>query len=230
MTDAHGSASAPAGWYPDPSGSGGQRWWDGTSWSDHTAPAAQGPAYGAQAPTAQQPYGQQQYAAQPYSLNGEHARTPEGASMSTAPIWLIVLLPIVSLLFLPFYDWNGLITEAVAAADPDAPLIAPTTDPAQLLSTVFGWVLYAATVLLAVWDYRVLRSRGVSKPFHWAYAFIPTQLVYVIGRSVVVARRGRPHWAPMWASIAITVASFIVGIVIFVAIFSATFDQFSGAY
>lgn len=29
-------AQAPAGWYPDPSGQG-QRWWDGTAWTDHHA-------------------------------------------------------------------------------------------------------------------------------------------------------------------------------------------------
>jgi hypothetical protein len=29
--------SAPAGWYPD--GQGGQRWWDGTRWTEHTQPA-----------------------------------------------------------------------------------------------------------------------------------------------------------------------------------------------
>lgn len=34
----------PAGWYPDPDGSGGQRYWDGNSWTDHRAPAADPPA------------------------------------------------------------------------------------------------------------------------------------------------------------------------------------------
>lgn len=29
--------STPAGWYPD--GTGGQRWWDGTRWTEHTMPA-----------------------------------------------------------------------------------------------------------------------------------------------------------------------------------------------
>jgi hypothetical protein len=26
----------PAGWYPDPAGSGGQRWWNGTAWTNET--------------------------------------------------------------------------------------------------------------------------------------------------------------------------------------------------
>jgi hypothetical protein len=26
----------PAGWYPDPSGIPGERWWDGRGWSEHT--------------------------------------------------------------------------------------------------------------------------------------------------------------------------------------------------
>lgn len=34
----NGNGSAPAGWYPDPSGGPGQRYWDGTSWTTHLAP------------------------------------------------------------------------------------------------------------------------------------------------------------------------------------------------
>jgi hypothetical protein len=34
----------PAGWYTDPGGSSGQRWWDGTAWTDHLLPEAPAPA------------------------------------------------------------------------------------------------------------------------------------------------------------------------------------------
>lgn len=30
----------PAGWYPDPDGSGQSRWWNGQSWTEHFAPFA----------------------------------------------------------------------------------------------------------------------------------------------------------------------------------------------
>ncbi|AIM40980.1 hypothetical protein PBI_SQUIRTY_33 [Mycobacterium phage Squirty] len=32
--------SPPPGWYPDPAGSGGQRYWDGQRWTEHYAPRA----------------------------------------------------------------------------------------------------------------------------------------------------------------------------------------------
>jgi hypothetical protein len=34
------SMSPPPGWYPDPSAPHLQRWWDGTAWTEHRAPAA----------------------------------------------------------------------------------------------------------------------------------------------------------------------------------------------
>jgi hypothetical protein len=42
------TASTPAaGWYPDPSGDGGQRWWDGQAWSTAVQAPATGPAVAA---------------------------------------------------------------------------------------------------------------------------------------------------------------------------------------
>ena len=53
--------TAPAaGWYPDPAGGGGQRWWNGASWSEQVqaAPAAQPVASAGQQWGAYQPAGQ----------------------------------------------------------------------------------------------------------------------------------------------------------------------------
>lgn len=33
-------STTPPGWYPDPNNATLQRWWDGTTWTEHTAPAA----------------------------------------------------------------------------------------------------------------------------------------------------------------------------------------------
>ena len=33
-------AMAPAGWYPETSGQGGFRWWDGSRWTEHTSPGS----------------------------------------------------------------------------------------------------------------------------------------------------------------------------------------------
>jgi hypothetical protein len=44
--------STPAGWYPDPDGSGAQRYWDGFAWTEHRSPAAAAPAPAEPAPGA----------------------------------------------------------------------------------------------------------------------------------------------------------------------------------
>ena len=46
--------TTPAGWYPDPEGSGGQRFWNGDAWTDHRAPGAP-PVVGAAGTTSRGP-------------------------------------------------------------------------------------------------------------------------------------------------------------------------------
>jgi hypothetical protein len=45
----------PPGWYADPGGSGGQRWWDGTRWTEHVHRAVGAPPAAPAAPTAANP-------------------------------------------------------------------------------------------------------------------------------------------------------------------------------
>ena len=50
MSDALAQTVVPPGWYPDPWGQPGQRWWDGATWTAHFAAYA-APTQGAEART-----------------------------------------------------------------------------------------------------------------------------------------------------------------------------------
>jgi hypothetical protein len=126
--------NTPPAWYPDPDpqNPGGERWWDGTQWTQHTRPAAQPgyasqPGYAPQQGYPQQGYPQQQssqqgYAPQPgyaQQASAQQAYAPQPATATTFPkvapgtsslttfIWLVVGLPLLPSIALMFLDFSG---------------------------------------------------------------------------------------------------------------------------
>jgi hypothetical protein len=254
VTDSTGTPSTPAGWYADPAGSDRLRWWDGTRWTDHltdaptagaaassasatapasatstetadrphvppVAPPASGqPAYGqaAYGQQAQQPYSQQPYSTAPYSAPTPPPQVPASTSPFTWGIWVVAALPAISLLAVASYDFRDYMRAAMAGR--------MAIDGGYVLMQVLGVLVYAATVVVAYFDWRDLGRRGIVRPFHWAWSFLGSG-VYVIGRSVIVRRRitGSPASAltPIWVWAAINViALFVVTIKLVAAVSS----------
>lgn len=181
--------SALPGWYQDAAGM--PRWWDGQRWVD-TQPIPQ---------------------------------VAPGTNTSTLWIWLIALLPIVTAIPLIGYfmqlqqslvDLIALMPSDGSRPDPRRILAAEMGllfTPWYLVLVMSGWALYGASVWFAARDVRELSARGVASPFPWAWSFL-SPLVYVIGRHVVIRRRGGSGSGPLIASIVILVIAVVGGIAI----------------
>lgn len=111
-------------------------------------------------------------------------------------------------------DWEQFLL--ISLTDPRAAgQLGMVTTPGYLTATALGWVGNALIMLFAYLDWRELRRRGVSRPFHWAWSFIVlagTSAVYPIGRSVVARRRTGRGMAPLWIATATIVLSVVVAI------------------
>lgn len=191
--------TATPGWYPDPSGNGGQRWWDGQTWTEHSAAAA----------------------ATPYTT--ETLKAPEGAKTNTPYIWLIIALPLLTFVPLFFVDWGAMVRGA--GTDPYASTAATMGiffSPGYVLTMVLSWGVYGLSVFFAYRDVKALEAAGVPRPFHWAFAFI-SSYVYPIGRSVVVKRRTGRDGGTLLASILAIVLLFVLAIVFVVVVTAQVF-------
>jgi hypothetical protein len=174
-----------------------------------------------QNPQHSQPYqGQhpqpQQPAEQPYPGPGGHSDplkgTNPGVSTSTPFIWVLVVLPLVQLIGLAFWD----IPDYLERATTFTPGVyqSPFT-PGYLAYTGIGILAYALTVVFAWLDHRALVAKGIVKPFPWPWAFLT--VVYVIGRSVVVKRRTGGGLAPLWLYIVVYVVTLAVVFSVFLS-------------
>jgi hypothetical protein len=182
----------------------GQQPWQNPQNPQHSPP------YQGQHPQPQQP------AQQPYPGPGGHSDplkgTNPGVSTSTPFIWVLVVLPLVQLIGLAFWD----IPDYLERATTFTPGVyqSPFT-PGYLAYTGIGILAYALTVVLAWLDHRALAAKGIVKPFPWPWAFLT--VVYVIGRSVVVKRRTAGGLAPLWLYIVVYVVTLAVVFSVFLS-------------
>ncbi|MBN9139412.1 MAG: DUF2510 domain-containing protein [Micrococcales bacterium] len=208
MTDNPTTSQAAPGWYPD--GSGGQRWWDGRSWTDHAAPAA---------PVA---------SAAPL----ERPRLPEGTRVDTGWVWVVSLLNVVQTIPLFFFDMSGYMRAIFEAElSGNAGSITNAIGGYFAFFAIFGvlgWVCYGFLVFAAYRDYKQLLAVGVVRPFHWAFAFIPYPVVYLIGRHVVLRKVSRTAGWPLWAHIASYVVILIAAFVWTFAMMQAILSSLPG--
>lgn len=135
----------------------------------------------------------------------------------TVWIWLVVALPLVSLLALFLFDWSAYVQESIYASlyPEQAPYAAAATLTVTAGASAFSFVVAALTVLFSFLDWRQLRARGIQKPFHWAWSFfvfaISSGGVYIIGRAVVLRRQTGKGLAPVWGWIAVMLVTVIAG-------------------
>lgn len=218
MTVPQHNTPTPPGWYPDPSGSGQLRWWDGNAWTGTAwnPPAQAGAGQpGASWPAAARPGqvpGPGQYAgAGQYAGPARPAPRPEISRQTPVYnpfIWLVTLLPVITLIILMI--WNPVFHLRYVGARR-----VPTLDPSAFsvpyfLLIVSGWLIFGVSVLLSYLDWQKLQRDGVVRPFHWAWAFLGAG-VYVVGRSVIVHKVAPQRGlAPVWALIGLAALSFIL--------------------
>ena len=164
------------------------------------------------------------YPPAPYGGAATATRVPEGTPVDTIWIWLIVALPVLAVLPLFLWDFEGYLEQSMnPSASPMFSALGPYTAPWYLAATFGGWAVYGLSVWFAALDSAALAKLGYERRFHWAWAFL-SSLVYVIGRSVVVRRQSGRGYLPMAAAIALTVVLTIGVIVWFVVMMATVFE------
>jgi len=201
MTDPANTAAAP-GWYPD--GSGTQRWWDGRGWTDHVAAPA--------------------VAAAPYA----RPALPEGTRTDTVWIWIVALATFLCVIPMFFLDFGGYIRASIALENGSYsgfPSEFGNFFAIYAVTLLLAVLTYGLTILAAFRDYKHLIAVGAVRPFHWAFAFIPYPLVYLIGRHVVLRKMVRTSGAPLWAHIAAGVVYVIAVTIWTIVVMQSMFSE-----
>lgn len=227
--------SRAPGWYSDPSGRGGQAWWNGTSWgpSEYVPggkvvgyqPARQ-PALTSAMPPQAVPTSNA-VAVSPAIPTAVATGTP---SPHTWQAWAIVVLSL-----LPFVG-SSYITATTAALDTSllssAEQFAIVTNPLYAVAMGSIWFVFIANFFLARSDGKKLASRGVPYPMPWGLIYFGA-FIFIIGRTANVKRYLGSGLSLFWASLAVQAigaAVIVWGAFIAVSNFGSSLGLLSGDF
>lgn len=208
MTDAP-PVSIPAGWYADPSRVGQLRWWDGSAWTSHVAPAP--PGLDPRVP---------QSTVAPEPVEGSLTQATDSVpprSWNTAAAWVLATTPlwalsaeILVLLIGGYFETANLNLTFLDA----------------VTATALAVVLVAIVIVSATRDASRLRAAGYPRVASAAWILLGP-LVYLIARSVRVYRSARRGIAPLMFYL---VSSAVLGLVLtaFAAAIPVYLDQHGG--
>ena len=130
--------SAPAGWYPDPTGVTGvtgERWWDGTQWTAYERAA-------------------------PYAPAGMWPKVQ--VDTNTVWVWLAIAVTALPYATLFLVDGGGYLHGVLQSGSSAAVSGMIQWQLQTLAVSMLGWVAMGAGIVFSWLDWRELRRRGVS--------------------------------------------------------------------
>lgn len=132
-----------------------------------------------------------QFPAQAVGAPGQNGNGVVSVPVSTAPVWIIALFPLLQLVIMLL-----LVTGFGA------------TVQLNLVIPIMLGIIYLTMVALAVGDYRILKHSGIAKPAHWSWSLL-TSPVYLFVRATVLTRKTGRGFGPVLVWLALALLSVV---------------------
>jgi len=153
----------------------------------------------------------------PYAADEDQDWSPP----ATVWVWLLAATPLLPLIGLLQWDIKGYLRAfllvGTSGGTGSGRLVDAILSPSYFVLLGLGFLTFVLCVVFALLDYYELKKRSIPRPFHWAWSFLQTGAVYIIGRAVIVRRRTGRGLAPLWVWIGVWVLTLIVGIAVLVS-------------